>query len=78
LRQGWSPQQIQGRLHERYLDDPDYHVSNETIYAAIYATPGGELRNELIRCLRQEHDGRRKCSQGDDRRGRLPGMVSIH
>ena len=29
LRQGWSPQQIQGRLRERYPDDPNYHVSHE-------------------------------------------------
>ena len=53
LRQGWSPQQIQGRLRERYPDDPNYHVSHETIYATIYATPRGELRKDLIRCLRQ-------------------------
>ncbi|WP_444758778.1 helix-turn-helix domain-containing protein [Rivihabitans pingtungensis] len=35
LRQGWSPQQIQGRLRERYPDDPNYHVSHEIIYATI-------------------------------------------
>ena len=78
LRQGWSPQQIQGRLRERYPDDPAFHVSHETIYAAIYAMPRGELRKDLIRCLRQGHDGRRKRSQGEDRRGRIPEMVSIH
>ena len=33
---------------------------------------------KTIRCLRQGHDGRRKRSQGEDRRGRLPDMVSIH
>lgn len=43
-------------------------MSHETIYATIYATPRGELRKDLIRCLRQ----------GEDRRGRLPDMVSIH
>lgn len=47
-------------------------------YATLYATPRGELRKDLIRCLRQGHDGRRKRSQGEDRRGRLPDMVSIH
>ena len=41
------------RLRERYPDDPNYHVSHETIYATIYATPRGELRKDLIRCLRQ-------------------------
>ncbi|MDE1716140.1 hypothetical protein PWG14_27115 [Chromobacterium amazonense] len=68
LRQGWSPQQIQGRLGEYYPDDPAYHVSHETIYAAIYAMPRDELRKELTRCLRQGQDGRsalneeaRKC-----------------
>ena len=28
-------------------------TSHETIYATIYATPRGELRKDLIRCLRQ-------------------------
>lgn len=78
LRQGWSPQQIQGRLREHYPEDPAYHVSHETIYAAIYAMPRGELRKELIRCLRQGQDGRHKRSQGEDRRGKLPDMVIIH
>lgn len=72
LRQGWSPQQIQGRLRERYPDAPACHVSHETIYTAIYATPRGELRKDLIRCLRQGHDGRHKRSQDEDRRGRPP------
>jgi len=47
-------------------------------YATIYAAPRGELRKDLIRCLRQDHDGRRKRSQVEDRCSRLPDMVSIH
>ena len=54
---------------ERYPDDPNYHVSHETIYAiTIYATAAGELRKDLIRCLRRNRDGRRKTQLGEDRR----------
>ena len=52
-------------------------TSHETIYATIYATPRGELRKDpdplpALGC----DPGKR--SQGEDRRGRLPDMVSIH
>ena len=57
---------------------PECHVSHETIYTAIYAMPRGELRSELIACLRQGHRGRRSRARGEDRRGRLRNMVSIH
>lgn len=69
LRLGWSPQQIAGRLGG---------VSHETIYTAIYAMPRGALRRELTSLLRKHHRARRKRSQGEDRRGKLVGMVSIH
>ncbi len=78
LREGWSPQQIAGRLRATFPHDSARHVSHETIYAAIYAIPRGQLRKDLIQCLRQGHDGRRRRSQGQDRRGQLPDMVSIH
>ena len=50
----------------------------ETIYNAIYAYPRGELRKQLIAMLRQGKSTRRRRSAGDDRRGRIPEMVSIH
>ncbi|MDW9240001.1 homeo-like domain protein [Burkholderia thailandensis] len=49
----WSPQEIAGTLKRVFPDDPSLHVSHETIYNAIYAQPRGELRRELIACLRQ-------------------------
>jgi len=36
LRQTWSPEQIAGRLQQDYPDDPDMHVSHETIYQWVY------------------------------------------
>ena len=35
------------------LDAPTLQVSHETSYTALYAMPRGELRTELIACLRQ-------------------------
>ncbi|MGF6812439.1 IS30 family transposase [Paraburkholderia sp. Clong3] len=74
----WSPQQISGTLKRMWPDDPSMHVSHETIYNAIYARPRGELRRQLIACLRQTHNTRMPRSRGNDRRGQLAGMLSIH
>lgn len=69
LHDGWSPEQIAGRLGG---------VSHETIYTAIYATPRGQLRRELTSLLRQRRHTPRKRRQGHDRRGQLTDMLSIH
>jgi IS30 family transposase len=74
----YSPQQIAGTLKRVFPDAPSRQVSHETIYIAIYAHPRGELRRELIACLRQGHAKRLPRSRGTDRRGRLPEMLSIH
>lgn len=74
----WSPQQIAQTLRTMWPDKPELHVSHETIYTAIYAHPKGELRKDLIACLRQGRSGRKPRSAGEDRRGRIPEMVSIH
>jgi IS30 family transposase len=78
LREGWSPEQIAGTLKRLWPEDPARSVSHETIYTTLYALPRGELRKELIACLRQGHAGRRRRSQGTDRRGQIPDMVSLH
>ena len=80
VRKGWSPQQISSNL-ERMLapvDQAPGQVSHETIYQAIYVLPRGEIRKQLIGCLRQGRKLRRPRSQGKDRRGGLVGMTSIH
>jgi IS30 family transposase len=74
----WSPQQISGTLKRMYPTDPTQHVSHETIYTAIYAQPRGELRRQLIACLRHGHSTRMSRTRGTDRRGQIPEMVSIH
>jgi IS30 family transposase len=74
----WSPMQIARTLRRLFPQKPELHVSHETIYTAIYATPRGELKRQLVRCLRQAKNTRRPRSNGEDRRGKLPDMLSIH
>ncbi len=74
----WSPQQIAATLKRVFPDDPERHVSHETIYTAIYAQPRGELRKQLVACLRHGRGTRLPRTRGEDRRGQIPDMVSIH
>jgi IS30 family transposase len=78
LKKGYSPEQIAGTLALVHTDTPSLRVSHETIYTAIYAMPRGELRTQVIGWLRFGHAKRRPRARGEDRRGRIPDMVSIH
>ena len=78
LKKGYSPEQIAGTLSLVHTDTPSLRVSHETIYTAIYAMPRGELRTQVIGWLRFGHAKRRPRARGEDRRGRIPDMVSIH
>ena len=76
LEELWSPQEIAGRLRLEHPDDPDMHVSHETVYQSLYVQGRGELRRELARCLRHGHTQRK--SQGHvETRGRIKDMVMI-
>ena len=78
LKVGYSAEQISGTLALVHPDTPMFQVSHETIYTAIYAMPRGELRKDVISWLRFGHAKRRPRARGEDRRGRIPDMVSIH
>ena len=78
LAQRWSPEQIALTLAALYPKGHGYRVSTETIYNCIYAQPVGELRKELIATLRHAHNKRMPRSKGQDRRGQIPDMLSIH
>ena len=78
LYRGWSPEQIAGWRRRMHPDEPAQRVSHETIYLALYALPRGELRRALLAQLRQGHKARRPRSRGQDRRGGLKNMTSIH
>ena len=78
LKAGYSPEQIAGTLALVHSQTPSLQVSHETIYTAIYAMPRGELRTAVIGWLRFGHAKRRPRARGEDRRGKIPDMVSIH
>lgn len=74
----WSSQQIARKLRLLWPNNPEKTVSHETIYNAIYLHPRGELKRELIACLRHHNQVRKPRSRGTDRRGQIPDMQSIH
>jgi IS30 family transposase len=74
----WSPQQISHILKGMWPTESDKTVSHETIYNAIYLHPRGELKRELIACLRHHNQLRKPRSRGTDRRGQIKDMQSIH
>jgi IS30 family transposase len=78
LRLRWSPEQIALTLAAVYPKGHEHRVSHETIYNCIYAQPVGELKRELIATLRHAHNKRVPRSKGQDRRGQIPDMLSIH
>ncbi|GEE01257.1 hypothetical protein nbrc107696_17030 [Gordonia spumicola] len=42
-----SPEQVSAELRKEFPDDPEMHVSHETIYQALYVQGRGALRHEL-------------------------------
>ncbi|MBB5610759.1 MULTISPECIES: IS30 family transposase [unclassified Janthinobacterium] len=74
----WSPQQISNILKAMWPNETNKTVSHETIYNAIYLHPRGELKRELIACLRHHNQVRKPRSRGTDRRGQIKDMQSIH
>ena len=49
----------------------------ETIYAHLYVLPRGELKKELLACLRQNHKRRHKQSKSTRNERKLEDMLSI-
>jgi IS30 family transposase len=65
-------------LARLYPEGHGCRVSHETLYNCIYAQQVGELRRNLIACLRHALNKRLPRSKGEDRRGQIPDMLSIH
>src|SRR6266849_7241738 len=77
LKEQLSPEQIAAELRRQFPNDTEMWVSHEAIYQSIYVQGRGALRRELAVCLRTGRALRRPHRKGNERRGRIPGMVNI-
>ncbi len=79
LTKEWSPEEISERIKIEYPLDMTMRISHEAIYRYIYVLPRGELKQSLIKALRQEHKYRRKQKTGktEENRGKIANMLSI-
>jgi IS30 family transposase len=76
--EAWSPEQISAWLRVEHPEEPEWWVSHESIYQAIFVQAKPELRRELAACLRSGRARRRPRSRATTAsRGHITGMVNI-
>jgi IS30 family transposase len=73
----WAPEQISRRLRRDHPHEPQWWVSHEAIYQAVYVQAKGELRKELAACLRSGRARRRPRGRTSPSGGQIKGMVNI-
>ena len=73
----WSPEQISKRLKQFSDLDNSMNVSHTTIYSTIRALPKGELKKDLLSCLR--HDNKKRKANGEPKKDSiLQDIKTIH
>lgn len=80
LREGWSPEQISGRLREiDHPGDPHWQINHETIYQYIYSGKWTNQKDEpLFEYLRRKQKKRYKKGGRSVHSLNIPDRVSIH
>ena len=77
LALNWSPQQIAGWLKRTYPKRLQMQISHETIYRSLYIQSRGALKKELTQHLRRKRLFRRAKVAKEEKRGKIPNLVSI-
>ena len=77
LARDWSPQQIAAWLRRQYRDNPEMHVSHETIYRSLFVQARGVLKRDLVRHLRRGRSLRRPLQRHALTHTRIADLVSI-
>jgi len=75
LREQWSPEQIANALRRNFRRDATMRISHESIYAFVYADK--RAKGDLYKELRQGHRQRQRRGNAHQKRGLIPGRVSI-
>jgi len=75
IREGWSPEQVSGRLPRDYPGDARMRIGHETIYRFIYASEQAE--EKLWEYLPRKQKKRRKRPGRKVHSSRIPDRVSI-
>jgi transposase, IS30 family len=73
----WSPEGISRRLRREHPNAPEWWVSHEAIYQAIFVQTRGELRKELAACLQTRRAHRQPRTRSSNGVGKIPDMVNV-
>lgn len=77
LKNKWSPRQISVSLSLNFPNQKEMQLSHEAIYFYIYVHAKPELKNELIKELRQQRKYRGNVRRGKDKRTTIKDPVRI-
>jgi IS30 family transposase len=79
LNEEWSPEEISTRVKIEYAWDKAMQIPHEAIYQYIYVLPRGELKQTLVKALRQGHKYRRaqKGGKTEENRGKIANMLLL-